>query len=97
MVQELRACVEVWKDTGEEQARGKFVEELEEMVEEERRKNRAGNATKETMKISSQPSGNALAGTSRDIPALSSRNTDTHSGPGFLRNLQRLRDEIYME
>lgn len=97
MVQELRACVEVWKGTGEEKARGKFVEELEEMVEEGRRKNREANSTKATMRFSSQPNGNTLAGTSRDIPVLPSRNADTSSGPGFLCNLQRLRDEIYME
>ena len=97
MVKELRICVEVWKGTGEEKARGKFVEDLEEMVEEARRKSREENPTKGSLKVSSQPNGSALAGTSRDIPVLPSRNTDTHSGPGFLRNLQRLRDEIYME
>lgn len=97
MVQELRACVEVWKGTGEEKARGKFVEELEEMVEEGRRKNREANSAKETLRFSSQLNGSAPAGTTRDIPVLPSRNADTSSGPGFLRNLQRLRDEIYME
>ena len=97
MVQELRACVEVWKGTGEEKARGKFVEELEEMVEEGRRKNKEGSQPKETLKISSQPNRSALAGSSRDLPALPSRSSDATSGPGFLRNLQRLRDEIYLE
>lgn len=97
MVQQLRACVEVWKGTGEEKARGKFVDELEEMVEEERRKNREGNPVKETLKISPRPSGSVLAGINRGMPAPPSRSTETTSGPGFLRNLQRLRDEIYME
>lgn len=97
MVQELRTCVELWKGTTEEKARGKFVEELEEMVEEARRKNREANRVKETLKISPQPKGSPLAGIDRDIPALPSRHADTASGPGFLRNLQRLRDEIYLE
>ena len=52
MVQELRACVVVWKGTGEEKARGKFVDELEEMVEEERKKTRESNPTKESPKPS---------------------------------------------
>lgn len=97
MVRELRACVEVWKGTGEEKARGKFVEELEDLVEEGRRKVKEAYSIKEALRFSSQLNGNALAGTSRDLPALPSRNADTSSGPGFLRNLQRLRDEIYME
>lgn len=94
MVQELRACVEVWKGTGEEKARSKFVDELEELVEEARRKNRERHQAKENPKIPPQPNASALAGVSRDTPALPSRSTDTSSGPGFLR---RLRDEIYME
>lgn len=98
MVQELRACVEVWKGTGEEKARGKFVDELEEIIAEERRKIGGRNPVKESLKPSFGASGSAPpTGLNRGIPTPSSRSTDTTSGPGFLRNLQRLRDEIYME
>lgn len=98
MVQELRACVVVWKGTGEEKARGKFVDELEDIVEEERRKRGESNPIKENPKPSLGRSGSAPpASLNRGIPAPLSRSTDTTSGPGFLRNLQRLRDEIYME
>jgi hypothetical protein len=92
-IQELRACVEVWKGTGEEKARGKYVDELEAMVEEEDEKRRKGEDvlfTKGNPKPSTRPNGNS-------IRAKADRNTDTTSAPGFLRNLQRFRDEMYME
>ncbi len=92
MIQQLRACVEVWKGTGEEKARGKFVDELESMVEEERKGKSEGDSNLITRTREGTP-----AGATRDTPAPPARSADTTSGPGFLRNLQRLRDEMYME
>lgn len=86
-VEELREVVGVWKGTGEEKARGKWVDGLVRVVEEEERRRseavtgrRPGSSRKA---VEEQQQGRPSAEISR--------------GPGFLRNLQRLREEIYME
>lgn len=98
-IQELRTCVEVWKGTGEEKARGKYVDELEAIVEEEEERRESKREDVSITKkgnpkpLPSRPNGNnAASKTDRET-----RNADTNSAPGFLRNLQRLRDEMYME
>lgn len=83
-VREVRACLGLWKGTGEEKARKKFVDGLEKMVEERTR--RQIGAADEKVK-----SGQANEETKADVKPMPSR------GPGLLRNLQRLREEIYME
>lgn len=83
-VRELRECLGLWKGTGEEKARKKFVDGLEKMVEE-RTRTQIGAADENVT------SGQANEETKADVKAMPSR------GPGLLRNLQRLREEIYME
>ena len=83
-VRELRECLGLWKGTGEEKARKKFVDGLEKMVEERTR--RQIGAVDENV-----TSGQANEETKADVKPIPSR------GPGLLRNLQRLREEIYME
>lgn len=83
-VREVRACLGLWKGTGEEKARKKFVDGLEKMVEE-RTKRRTGVADEKVT------SGQVNEETKIDVKPMPSR------GPGLLRNLQRLREEIYME
>lgn len=83
-VREMRACLGLWKGTGEEKARKKFVDGLEKMVEERTRRQIGAADEKVT-------SGQANEETKADVKPMPSR------GPGLLRNLQRLREEIYME
>lgn len=83
-VRELRECLGLWKGTGEEKARKKFVDGLEKMVEERTRR-QIGAADENVT------SGQANEETKADVKPIPSR------GPGLLRNLQRLREEIYME
>lgn len=83
-VKELRVCLGLWKGTGEEKARIRFVNGLEKMVEE-RMRSKIGAADEKVT------SGQANEETKSDVKPMPSR------GPGLLRNLQRLREEIYME
>lgn len=83
-VREVRACLGLWNGTGEEKARKIFVDGLEKMVEERTRRQIGAAYEKVT-------SGQANEEIKADVKSMSSR------GPGLLRNLQRLREEIYME
>ncbi|MCJ1346557.1 hypothetical protein MMC31_004775 [Peltigera leucophlebia] len=83
-VRGLRECLGLWKGTGEEKARKKFVDGLEKMVEE-RTRMQFGAADENIT------SAQANEETKADVKQIPSR------GPGLLRNLQRLREEIYME
>lgn len=83
-VRELRDCLGLWEGTGEEKARKKFVDGLQKMVEE-RSRSQIGAADENVM------SGQANEKPRADVRPVPSR------GPGLLRNLQRLREEIYME
>ncbi len=84
-VRELRECLGLWKGTGEEKARTSFVDGLDRMVEERtRRQVGAGE-------------GNGVGGQGADENRTEGKATTSRVGPGLLRNLQRLREEIYME
>lgn len=91
-ISELRDCVGVWKGTGEEKARAKFVDGLETIVtEEKKRRVRKNGEEKENSSKTGRQDGEATASTT--IGAKSG-GVEAGGGPGFLR---RLRDEIYME
>lgn len=83
-IEELREICEIWKGTGEEKARLKWVNGLEVMVDDEVRMKeegkRKGTGGKKELK--------------RETSAVRAQTDGGGSGPGFLR---RLRDEIYME
>lgn len=84
-VQELRDSVAIWKGTREERARDRFVDGLEAMVEE---------------RIKKQPrpwGGKVLGGVMAEDKGVEGKTAAAGVGPGLLRNLQRLREEIYME
>lgn len=84
-VMELRECVGVWKGTGEEKARSRFVDGLEAIVEE--------RARRQVRQERSKALSGSLAGETRS----EGKGITGGVGPGLLRNLQRLREEIYME
>lgn len=84
-----RKCVEIWKGTGEEKARKKFVDGLEAMVVEvEERKKRADESTKDGGVVGARQS-SGLSNTANVGGGV--------GGSGYFRTLQRLREEIYME
>ena len=80
-IQALRDLAEVWKGTGEEKARAKFVDGLVRLVEERQRavESAAGQRRR----------GGRSGGVSKPPPAQKSG--------GLLDNLQRIRENIYLE
>lgn len=98
-VNELRLLSTVWKGTTEEKARNRFVDSLSKLVEDKRRQSEARPSSQPpptsdtaTPRSSSLP-GRPATGMARDRPT-----NETGGGPGgLLRNLQRLRDEIYLD
>ncbi|KAI4164594.1 MAG: hypothetical protein LQ342_001907 [Letrouitia transgressa] len=95
-VQELKECVGVWKGTGEEKARMKWVEGLEGWVEEVGRKKGGGWTGAAREGGVAHPGGVGGREEAKSVVGMMGRDEGRPSsrGPGFLR---RLRDEIYME
>lgn len=94
-IAELRDVCVIWKGTGEEKARGRWVDGLEGMVEEEvRRKEdgrrRGGAGTGQIQGIRRE--GSAMRNVANVDAAADAGRSGTPTG--FLR---RLRDEIYMD
>ncbi|MCJ1427153.1 hypothetical protein MMC29_005056 [Sticta canariensis] len=87
-VMQLRECVEVWKGTGEEKARSRFVDGLEGIVEEYQER---------TRRQPGQEGGKELSRPLVEETRSDGKGITSGVGPGLLRNLQRLREEIYME
>lgn len=83
-IKELREICVIWKGTGEERARTKWVDGLEGMVEDEVRKKEEGR----------RRVGGGRQEVRRETSAVRAAGDASGSGPGFLR---RLREEIYME
>ena len=102
-VGELRGLATVWKGTAEEKARTKFVDGLAKMVEDRakalereawergHRDGRDRSSSSRTRTVSPSKLGRPSGEYDRNGKA------NGEGGPGFLRNLQRLRDEIYLE
>ena len=83
-VWELRELCTIWKGTGEERARNKWVDGLDQMIDDEAKK-----------KQERQTKGGRVGQEAkRDTSTARSAVDSTGSGPGFLR---RLREEIYMD
>ncbi|KAL2861136.1 uncharacterized protein BJX67DRAFT_314112 [Aspergillus lucknowensis] len=83
-VEAIRTLATVWKGTAEEKARSRFVEGLVKMVEERRRAIEAAAAPSRQTFTSGHSRGHQ-------------RQESEGPGGGIFRNLQRLRDEIYLE
>ena len=93
---EIRNLASVWKGTAEEKARMKFVDGLAKQVQDKRREEAAQRQQFDDQ--ASQPSKGRVDRLSSEIPRTASRAAGENTGaPGFLRNLQRLRDEIYLD
>ncbi|OJD23441.1 hypothetical protein ACJ73_05204 [Blastomyces percursus] len=106
-VEALRELARVWKGTAEEKARMRFVDGLEKLVEERRKivqsqtESNGGGGSKSRLcedsnagrdgKGGGGQEGKGSAGTTTNVSASGG------SAGGLLRNLQRLRDEIYLD
>ena len=89
-VEHLRILALTWKGTAEEKARLRFVDTLAQMVEERRRATGiTDGSTGAAVKQPSDRSGNTR-------PANNNESAASNKG-GLFRNLQRLRDEIYLD
>ncbi|KAL4931114.1 uncharacterized protein BDV17DRAFT_289109 [Aspergillus undulatus] len=82
-IEALRTLVNVWRGTAEEKARLRFVEGLGKIVEERRR----------VLQAKAQPVQPMQSGPQRGHQ----RQESEGPGGGIFRNLQRLREEIYLE
>ncbi|KAL4794664.1 hypothetical protein BDV19DRAFT_188005 [Aspergillus venezuelensis] len=82
-VETLRTLSGVWKGTAEEKARARFVDSLAKLVEERRR----------VLEAKMQPVQSGNGGVQRGHQ----RQESEGPGGGIFRNLQRLREEIYLE
>ena len=89
-VEHLRTLASIWKGTAEEKARLRFVDTLAQMVEEKRRA--IGITDGSTGAAVKQPSDRAA----NARPSNNHENAASNKG-GLFRNLQRLRDEIYLD
>lgn len=96
-LEELKLLCTVWKGTAEERARARFVDSLSKIVDDRRKVLDAqllpqrARADSATQRSSSMPGRGG---------ARSERNAPTESGNpagGLFRNLQKLRDEIYLD
>ncbi|KAK2867946.1 hypothetical protein FQN49_003315 [Arthroderma sp. PD_2] len=92
-VEELRLLAGVWKGTVEEKPRQKFVDSLAKIVDD-RRKVLDSQAREKEERENRKANGTPSKGKTAE---LTSREKSESSGGGLMRNLQRLRDEIYLE
>ena len=98
-IKDLQELAIVWKGTSEERSRSRFIESLSKVVEERRttQASRAGSRSRPDGNTSNQHrSGSLPARGMAAAPVGSSARTDSPAR-GLLRNLQKLRDEIYLE
>ncbi|PGG98773.1 hypothetical protein GX51_06632 [Blastomyces parvus] len=107
-VEALRELAGVWKGTAEEKPRMKFVDGLAKLVEERRRvvqserERRGGGGSKSGLRGDSNAGRDERGGGGQDGKGSAGTTTTTSAsgssgGGGLLRNLQRLRDEIYLD
>lgn len=110
-VQALRTLANLWKGTAEEKARNKLVDNLSKIVEERRRIVESQSRERERREQQQHGSpadqsprrATSRAASRKGRPSVDQQNREEKSangdsGPGGLfRNLQRLRDEIYLD
>jgi len=98
-VESLRSLTEVWRGTTGEKARVKFVDSLAKLVDERRRALEARTNSTRPRGYSSSNRSSSMPGRPSMSQMRGERNVTEGSHPagGLLRNLQRLRDEIYLD
>lgn len=96
-VESLKSLAEVWKGTVEEKARVKFVDGLTQLVDDRRRVLEARTQSGRSRSNSASQRSSSMPGRPSLGPGRIDRNAAEANGGGLLRNLQRLRDEIYLD
>jgi hypothetical protein len=103
-VASLRLLATVWKGTAEERSRNKFVDSLEKLVEERRKvlsSDEREKGQKEHRRGAAErlPVGSPSKSTRPSTDQTREDRAVSHDGGGggLFRNLQRLRDEIYLD
>jgi len=86
-VEELRKLCAVWKGTAEEKSRERLVDDLDQLVEDERKKTRTDGR---------RHAGSPSSGIDYRYGDLS-KGTQPESGQGFINNLKRIKGEFYLE
>ena len=98
-VDSLRSLANLWKGTAEEKARTKFVDSLARVVDERRKaldasqdsgRQGMGGASQRSSSMPGRPAAN------QPRPDRNANDGSSQSG-GLLRNLQRLRDDFYLD
>ncbi|KAK4979680.1 hypothetical protein LTR66_001514 [Elasticomyces elasticus] len=83
-IEELRSLAEVWKGTAEEKARMQIVDGFSKMVEG--KQNRLDQRQRSPQRVTSYGRGD-----------LGATKTISEGGYGFVKNLQRIRGDVYLE
>ncbi|KAE8149724.1 hypothetical protein BDV25DRAFT_155769 [Aspergillus avenaceus] len=83
-VEALRVLATVWKGTAEEKARTKFIDSLTKIIDDRRRMLENQGKIEPSLQQGKQPMGHR-------------RQESEGPGGGIFKNLQRLREEIYLE
>ncbi|KAK2777940.1 hypothetical protein FQN53_002008 [Emmonsiellopsis sp. PD_33] len=97
-VEKLRELAGVWRGTAEEKARGKFVEGLARLVEERKREEERRGSPATGVDGNGNGNGREERGASGAAATNNATTaTSTSTAGGLFRNLQRLRDEIYLD
>lgn len=89
-VEEYRQLALLWKGTGEEKARLRFVESLVKVVEDRRRAFEAREASRNARSDGSARSNSAMGRNPKGA-------NESGAAAGLFRNLQRLKDDLYLE
>ncbi|KAL1986208.1 hypothetical protein VTN96DRAFT_6723 [Rasamsonia emersonii] len=97
-VEALRTLATVWKGTVEEKARNRFVDSLAKIVEDRRKTLESQSKEREQRRGGLDRTSSRKGRSSMDQSA-EERSSNDSGGPGggLFRNLQRIRDEIYLE
>ncbi|KAK2806144.1 hypothetical protein FQN51_008098 [Onygenales sp. PD_10] len=97
-VEKLRELAGLWRGTAEEKARGKFVEGLARLVEERKREEERRGSPATGVDGNGNGNGREERGASGAAATNNAATaTSTSTAGGLFRNLQRLRDEIYLD
>jgi hypothetical protein len=98
-VESLRSLITVWKGTAEEKTRTKFVDGLVKMIDERRKMLEASpdSGRQGTGSASQRPFPTPERPATSQVRSDRNANDGNNQAGGILRNLQRLRDDFYLD
>ena len=98
-VESLRLLTTVWKGTAEEKTRTKFVDSLAKLVDERKKMLDASQDSRRQGMGSASQRSSSMPGraAANQVRADGNTNDASNQPGGFMRNLQRLRDDFYLD